>query len=173
MKRPSGVKEVGNLQRAQYVPQQVKSVKTATDPYSKAMRSKQKNKTENISLNKSSCRLVENGRSTITLRHNRNHNFFFNFFFCLFVCFFVFSFFRRGERGLGRLRDLYLFLYFKKVRLGGVGNAAPEVKKPSRNTRRAIKIFNRSQNLNECSLVRAPQIFAVARKLAFLSVLLE
>ena len=30
-----------------------------------------------------------------------------------------------------------------------------------------------SQNLNECSLARAPQIFAVARKLAFLSVLLE
>ena len=30
-----------------------------------------------------------------------------------------------------------------------------------------------SQNLNECSLARAPQIFAIARKLAFLSVLLE
>ena len=30
-----------------------------------------------------------------------------------------------------------------------------------------------SQNLKECSLARAPQIFAVARMLAFLSVLLE
>ena len=30
-----------------------------------------------------------------------------------------------------------------------------------------------SQDLNECSLARAPQIFAVARMLAFLSVLLE
>ena len=37
----------------------------------------------------------------------------------------------------------------------------------------SIKIFNRSQNLNECSLARAPQIFAFARMLAFLSVLLE
>ena len=30
-----------------------------------------------------------------------------------------------------------------------------------------------SQNLKECSLARAPQIFPVARMLAFLSVLLE
>ena len=30
-----------------------------------------------------------------------------------------------------------------------------------------------SQDLNECSLARAPQMFAVARMLAFLSVLLE
>ena len=37
----------------------------------------------------------------------------------------------------------------------------------------SMKIFNCSQNLNECSLSRAPQIFAVARMIAFLSVLLE
>ena len=37
----------------------------------------------------------------------------------------------------------------------------------------SMKIFNCSQNLNECSLARAPKIFAVARKLAFLSLLLE
>ena len=37
----------------------------------------------------------------------------------------------------------------------------------------SIKIFNCSQNLTVCSLARAPKIFAVARMLAFLSVLLE
>ena len=39
--------------------------------------------------------------------------------------------------------------------------------------RKILPLLDCSQNLNECSLARAPQIFALARKLAFLSVLLE
>ena len=39
--------------------------------------------------------------------------------------------------------------------------------------RKILPLFDLLTNLNECSPVRAPKIFAVARMLAFLSVLLE
>ena len=90
----------------------MKFIKRQTDPYCKARRSKQKNKTENIYLNEPSCRLVENGRAP--LRYARTEiPIFFSIFiiFLLFVSFFLFSFFRGGVRPGETENFLFLFLH--------------------------------------------------------------
>ena len=85
---------------------------------------------------------------------------------------------KQADRGI----DFCIELYKNKIRKGPCYICCVCNRLLYRGDEWSIKIFNCSQiylcticsqNLNECSLARAPQIFAVARKLDFLSGLLE